>query len=313
MKKTLLAAGFGALMTTTAMADGIGVSMALFDDNFLTVLRNGIQTQADAAGLKVQIEDAQNDVAKQLDQINNFIASGVSAIIVNPVDTSATQAMSDAAAAAGVPLVYVNRQPINVDTMPDNQAFVASNEVDSGTLETIEVCAQLKAAGKDNANVYVMMGELSNQAAVQRTADIHDVMAAGKCAVELTIIDEQTANWSRDQAQTLMTNWLSAGTAFDGVIANNDEMAIGAIQAMKAAGIDMATVVVGGVDATQDALAAMQAGDLDVTVFQNAAGQGAGALDAATKLAAGEAVEQKVYIPFELVTAANVADYAAKN
>jgi inositol transport system substrate-binding protein len=313
MKKTLLAAGFGALMTTTAMADGIGVSMALFDDNFLTVLRNGIQTQADAAGLKVQIEDAQNDVAKQLDQINNFIASGVSAIIVNPVDTSATQAMSDAAAAAGVPLVYVNRQPINVDTMPDNQAFVASNEVDSGTLETIEVCAQLKAAGKDKANVYVMIGELSNQAAVQRTADIHDVMAAGKCAVELTIIDEQTANWSRDQAQTLMTNWLSAGTAFDGVIANNDEMAIGAIQAMKAAGIDMATVVVGGVDATQDALAAMQAGDLDVTVFQNAAGQGAGALDAATKLAAGEAVEQKVYIPFELVTAANVADYAAKN
>jgi inositol transport system substrate-binding protein len=313
MKKILLVAGFGALMSTTAMADGIGVSMALFDDNFLTVLRNGIQTKADADGLKVQIEDAQNDVAKQLDQINNFIASGVSAIIVNPVDTSATQAMSDAAAAANIPLVYVNRQPVNVDSLPDNQAFVASNEVDSGTLETIEICAQLKAAGKDKASVYVMMGELSNQAAVQRTADIHDVMAAGKCAVELTIIDEQTANWSRDQAQSLMTNWLSAGTAFDGVIANNDEMAIGAIQAMKAGGIDMASVVVGGIDATQDALVAMQAGDLDVTVFQNAAGQGAGALDAATNLAKGEAVEQKVYIPFELVTAANVADYAAKN
>ena len=313
MKTTILAAGFAALMSTTAMADGIGVSMALFDDNFLTVLRNGIQAQADAAGLKVQIEDAQNDVAKQLDQINNFIASGVDAIIVNPVDTSATQAMSDAAAAAGVPLVYVNRQPINLDTLPDNQAFVASNEVDSGTLETIEVCAQLKAAGKDKANVYVMMGELSNQAAVQRTADIHDVMAAGKCAVELTIIDEQTANWSRDQAQSLMTNWLSTGAAFDGVIANNDEMAIGAIQAMKAAGIDMASVVVGGVDATQDALAAMQAGDLDVTVFQNAAAQGSGALDAAVKLAKGEAVEQKVWVPFELVTPANIGDYLKKN
>jgi len=127
MKKTLLAAGFTALMGSTAMADGIGVSMALFDDNFLTVLRNGIQSQADSAGLKVQIEDAQNDVAKQLDQINNFIASGVDAIIVNPVDTSATQAMSDAAAAANIPLVYVNRQPINVDTLPDNQAFVASS------------------------------------------------------------------------------------------------------------------------------------------------------------------------------------------
>jgi inositol transport system substrate-binding protein len=295
------------------MAANIGVSMALFDDNFLTVLRNGIQTYADSNGHQVQIEDAQNDVAKQLDQINNFIASGVDAIIVNPVDTSATQAMSDAAAAANVPLVYVNRQPINLDTLPDNQAFVASNEVDSGTLETIEVCRLLKEAGKDPANVYIMMGELSNQAAVQRTADIHDVMAAGKCATTLNIIDEQTANWSRDQAQNLMTNWLSTNTAFDAVISNNDEMAIGAIQAMKAAGIDMASVIVGGVDATQDALAAMQAGELDVTVFQNAAAQGSGSVDAAAKLAAGEAVEKAVWVPFELVTPANINDYLSKN
>ena len=313
MKKTLLAAGLAALMGTTAMADGIGVSMAKFDDNFLTVLRNGIQAQADAAGLSVQIEDAQDDVAKQLDQINNFIASGVTAIIVNPVDTSATQAMSDAAAAANIPLVYVNRQPVNVDTLPDNQAFVASNEVESGTLETIQLCDNWAAEGKTEVNVYVMQGQLSNQAAVQRTADIHDVMGDGRCKVKINIIDEQTANWSRDEAQTLMTNWLSSGAAFDGVIANNDEMAIGAIQAMKAAGIDMATVQVGGVDATQDALAAMQAGELDVTVFQNAAAQGGGALDAAVKLAKGEAVDQKVYVPFELVTPANVADYASKN
>ena len=313
MKKTLIVAGFAALMTTTAMAQGIGVTMARFDDNFLTVLRNGIQTQADAAGLSVQIEDAQDDVAKQLDQINNFIASGVDAIIVNPVDTSATQAMSDAAAAANVPLVYVNRQPVNIDTLPDNQAFVASNEVDSGTLETIALCDNWAAEGKTEVKVYVMQGQLSNQAAVQRTQDIYDVIEAGKCKVKVNVIDQQTANWSRDEATSLMTNWLSSGAAFDGVIANNDEMAIGAIQAIKAAGIDMTTVQVGGVDATQDALAAMQAGDLDVTVFQNAAAQGSGALDAAVKLAAGEAVEQKVWVPFELVTPANVADYLAKN
>ena len=110
-----------------------------------------------------------------------------------------------------------------------------------------------------------------------------------------------------------MTNWLSTGNEVRRVISNNDEMAIGAIQAMKAAGIDMKSVVVGGVDATQDALAAMQAGDLDVTVFQNAAGQGKGALDAALKLAKGEKVDQKVYIPFELVTPANIADYQKKN
>ncbi len=312
MKKIMLA-GAVSLLGTTAMADGVGVSMALFDDNFLTVLRNGIQTYAEANGVQVQIEDAQNDVAKQLDQINNFIASGVDAIVVNPVDTSATQAMSDAAAAAGVPLVYVNRQPVNLDTLPDNQAFVASNEVDSGTLETIALCDNWAGEGKTEVNVYVLQGELSNQAAVQRTQDIYDVIEAGKCKVKVNVIDQQTANWSRDQAQNLMTNWLSTGTAFDGVIANNDEMAIGAIQAMKAAGIDMATVQVGGVDATQDALAAMQAGDLDVTVFQNAKAQGEGALNAAAALAKGEAVDQTVWVPFELVTPANVAEYLAKN
>ena len=246
MKKTLIVAGFAALLGTSALAQDVGVSMAKFDDNFLTVLRNGlVEYGKTLPGVNLQVEDAQNDVAKQLDQINNFIASGVKAIIVNPVDTSATQAMSDAAAAAGVPLVYVNREPINVDTLPDNQAFVASNEMDSGTLETLEVCRLLKEAGKTEASAYVIMGELSNQAAVMRTKDIHDVIGGPDCGVKITIIDEQTSNWSRDEAQNLMTNWLSTGTPFDAVIANNDESAIGAIQALKAGGVDMASVVVG--------------------------------------------------------------------
>ena len=312
MKKTLLIAGFAGLMSTTAMAQNVAVSMAN-SDNFLTVLRNGMDAYAKTIdGLSLQIEIADDDVGKQLSQVQNFIASGVDAIIVNPVDTSATQALTDAAAAANIPLVYVNRQPINVDKLPDNQAFVASNEVESGTLETQEICRLLKAAGKTEANVYVMMGDLSNQAAVQRTADIHDVIATPECSF-IKIIDEQTATWSRDQAQNLMTNWITAGTPYDAVIANNDEMAIGAIQAMKAAGVDMSTMIVGGIDATQDALVAMQAGDLDVTVFQDAAGQGAGAVNAAIALTKGEAVEQKVYIPFQLVTPANIGDFLSKN
>ena len=207
----------------------------------------------------------------------------------------------------------MNRQPINIDSLPENQAFVASNEIESGTLAAFEGCQLLRAAGyPDGANIYIMMGELSNQAAVQRTKDFHDVIGMDMCNF-INIIDEQTANWSRDQARDLMTNWLSSGQEFQAVFANNDEMAIGAIQAMKAAGISMDDVIVTGVDATQDALAAMQAGDLDVTVFQNAAGQGAGALDAALRLARGEDVAQRVYIPFELVTPENLADYTTRN
>ncbi|MYA87273.1 MAG: substrate-binding domain-containing protein, partial [Boseongicola sp. SB0662_bin_57] len=151
-----------------------------------------------------------------------------------------------------------------------------------------------------------------NQAAVQRSKDVHDVIGMDMCNF-MTLIDEQTANWSRDEAQSLMTNWLSSGEDFDFVIANNDEMAIGAIQAMKAAGIDMADVEVGGVDATQDALVAMQAGELDVTVFQDAFGQGAGSVDTAIALVNGEDVDQKVYIPFKLVTPDNIGDFLDKN
>ncbi|MEQ5872721.1 sugar ABC transporter substrate-binding protein [Sagittula sp. NFXS13] len=314
MKKFIAATTLATLMSTSAMAETIGVSMALFDDNFLTVLRNGMIEQAEGMDdVDVQVEDAQNDVARQLDQINNFIASGVDAIIVNPVDTSATQAMSNAAAGAGVPLVYVNRMPVNVDTLPDSQAFVASDERESGTLQTVEICDLLAAQGKDPARIYVMMGELSNQAAVVRTQDIDDVIANDQCAVEIQEIDRQTANWSRDEAQDLMTNWLSTGEPFDALIANNDEMAIGALQAMKTSGIVMDDVIVGGIDATQDALLAMAAGELDVTVFQDAAGQGAGALDAALKLANGEDVDTRVYVPFQLVTQENMSDFTTKN
>lgn len=309
MKKFLLGTAMAVMMSTAAHAETIGVSMAQFDDNFLTVLRNGMSDYAKTLdGVDLQIEDAQNDVSKQQSQIQNFIAAGVTAIIVNPVDTDATAAMSKIAADAGIPLVYVNREPVNVDTLPEKQAFVASNEQESGTLQTQEICKMLGGKGK----AVVMMGELSNQAARMRTKDIHDVLATEACK-GIEIVEEQTANWSRTQGSDLVTNWLSAGLEFDAVISNNDEMAIGAIQALKAAGRSMDSVVIGGIDATQDALAAMAAGDLDVTVFQNAAGQGKGSVDAALKLAKGEAIEKKVYIPFELVTKDNMASYQAKN
>jgi ABC-type sugar transport system substrate-binding protein len=314
MKRLLAGAAFATLMAQGALAQNIGVSMAAFDDNFLTVLRNGmIEYAGTLDGVSLQVEDATNDVGKQLNQLQNFVAGGVDAIIVNPVDTDATVSMSQAAADAGIPLVYVNRQPVNVDDLPDNQAFVASDERESGTLQTQEVCRLLKEAGKgEGAKILVLMGELSNQAARQRTQDIHDVIATDECSF-IEIVEEQTGNWVRTQGSDIMTNWLSAGLEFDAVVSNNDEMAIGAIQAMKAAGMSMDEVIVAGIDATQDALAAMEAGDLDVTVFQNAAGQGQGAVDTALKLIRGEPTEQKVFVPFELVTPANLADYQKMN
>ena len=310
MRRILLALAAASVLSSPAFAAAkIGVSMDKFDDNFLTVLRNGMADYAKTLpGVTLQIEDAKDDVSKQLSQVQNFIANGVTAIIVNPVDTSATAAITKAAADAGVPLVYVNREPTDIEKLGPKAAFVASNETESGTLETKAVCKLLGGKG----NILVIEGQLSNQAAVQRTKDIHDVIATPDCS-GMKIIAEQTGEWDRTKGQNLMTNWLSKGMKFDAVISNNDEMAIGAIQAMKSAGMDTKKTIVGGVDATQDGLAAMKAGDLKVTVFQDAAGQGKGAVDAALALAAGKPVEKKVYIPFQLVTPANMDQFMKKN
>jgi inositol transport system substrate-binding protein len=308
MKRTLLAMAVSTLMVTSASAEKIGVSMALFDDNFLTTLRTNIKSHADSMkGVQVQFEDAQNDIGKQLSQIQNFIAQKVDAIIVNPVDTDATPQMTKIATAAGIPLVYVNRLPAD-KTLPPKVAFVGSDERESGTLEMQEVCRLMKGKGQ----IVVMMGELSNQAARQRTQDVHDVIAKEPCN-GIKIVEQQTGNWKRTEGADLVTNWISAGVKPDAVVANNDEMAIGAILALKQAKVPMDKVIVAGVDATQDALMAMKSGDLDVTVFQNAAGQGKGAVDIALKLAKGEKVESFTYVPFELVTPATMSKYAQSN
>jgi ABC-type sugar transport system substrate-binding protein len=309
MKRLLIALAVATALLSPAFATKISVSMDKFDDNFLTILRNRMSDYAKTLpGVSVQIADAQDDISRQLSQVQNFIANGVDAIIVNPVDTSATVAITKAAADAGVPLVYVNRQPIDVDKLGPKAAFVASNEAESGTLETKEICKLLGGKG----SILVIEGQLRNQAAVQRTKDIHEVISTPECT-GIKIIAEQTAEWDRTKGQNLMTNWLSKGMKFDAVVSNNDEMAIGALQAMKSAGIDTQKAVVGGIDATQDALASMKAGDLKVTVFQDAAGQGKGAVDVALALAAGKSVDKKVYIPFQLVTPANMEQFMNKN
>ncbi|RVK13226.1 substrate-binding domain-containing protein [Sinorhizobium meliloti] len=307
--KHLLSAAVLALFAGSAHAENVGITIARSDSAFLTILRNGMQDQAAKLdGVTVQVEDAQNDTSHQLDQVQNFVSSGVDAIIVVAVDGDSTPALTKMATDAGIPIVYANHPPADVDKLPETAAFVGSNEIDSGTLETKEVCRLLGGKGA----AYVLMGPLNNHSSLTRTKDIHDVIATDECK-GMSVIEEQSANWDRLEAANIMTNWLSTGREFNAIIANNDEMAIGAIQAMKAAGVDMSKVVVGGIDATPDGLAAMAAGDLDVTVFQNAIAQGAAAMDAAVALSRDQKTARQIWVPFELVTPENMKDYATAN
>jgi len=297
----ILAAG-----PTVSLAVTFGVSMALFDDNWLTNVRGSMKARAQQLNVGIQFEDAQNDIGRQLNQVENFIAQKVDAIIVVPVDTDATPRMTRLVVRAGIPLVYVNRLPADKQ-LPPGVAFVGSDETQSGTLQMLEVCRLLQGKG----DIVIMMGELTNQSARQRTQDVQDVIARPQCH-GIRVLAKQTANWKRTEAADLMTNWLSAGLRPHAVVANDDEMAIGAIQSLRQARL-LSSTVVAGIDATTDGLAAMKAGDLKVTVFQNAAAQGSGAVDTALKLSRGEKVPSFVWVPFELVTPANLSSFLGRH
>jgi inositol transport system substrate-binding protein len=241
---------------------------------------------------------AQEKTDVQLGQVENFISQKVDAIIVIPVDTDAAGPMTAKAQAAKIPLVYVNRRPSD---LPKGVPYVGSDSLYAGTVE-MESLAKL-AGGK--GNVVILQGDPANEAAVLRTKGCNDVVAKNP---GMKVTKTQAGNWYRDKGLSIMENWIQTGERIDVVCANNDEMALGAIQALKNAKL-LDKVFVGGVDATKDALAAMKAGELEVTVFQDAKGQGGGGVDAAVKLAKGESVPDLVDIPYQLVTPDNMAKF----
>jgi inositol transport system substrate-binding protein len=276
----------------------IGVTFPILDQ-FLQTVADGMEAKAaEIGGVTLNIVAAEEQTDTQLGQVENFISQGVDAIIVIPVDTDAAGPMTAAAQEAGIPLVYVNRRPSD---LPTGVPYVGSDSLYAGTVE-MQALAEL-AGGE--GNVVILIGDPANEAAVLRTQGCKDVVAENP---GMTVTKEQAGNWYREEGLAIMENWIQSGDPIDVVCANNDEMALGAIEALKNADM-LEDVLVGGVDATADALAAMEAGELEVTVFQDADGQGGGGVEAAVALANGESVPDLVDIPYVLVTPDNMAEY----
>ncbi|WP_313590157.1 sugar ABC transporter substrate-binding protein [Pantoea septica] len=288
-------------VSATVWAEKIAVSMAYFDQNFLTIIRQSIDKEAKARGLDVQFEDARGDVGRQTDQVQSFIGSGVDAIIVDPVDSASTPQLTRLAQQAKIPLVYVNRTPGD-KTLPQGVVFVGSDERESGTLQ-MEALAKM---ANYKGNVAIMIGNLTDADALQRTKDVEQVVAKYP---GMKVVQKQPANYARNEGMDLMLNWLGNGEDIDIVAANNDEMAIGAAIALAKSS---KKVLVGGIDATPDGLKALAQDKMQVTVFQDAVGQGKASVDVAQKLIKGEKVDSHLWIPFELVTRENMQKYVEK-
>ncbi|KRP71524.1 sugar ABC transporter substrate-binding protein [Pseudomonas paralactis] len=283
----------------------IGVSMSQFDDTYLTNVREYMDKQAKSYpkgdGVQLQFEDARADVVKQLSQVENFISQKVDAIIVNPVDTASTARISKSAIEAGIPLVYVNRRPDQKD-LPKGVAAVTSDDEEAGKLQMQYVADKLGGKGK----IVILLGDLANNSTTNRTKGIKAILTQYP---DIKIEQEQTGIWLRDKGMTLVNDWLTQGREFNAVLANNDEMAIGAAMALKSAGTKPGSVLIAGVDGTPDGLNAITKGEMTVSVFQDAKGQAVGSLEAARKMAKNEAIEQNIVIPFQLITPDNVKDF----
>ncbi|MCQ2996392.1 sugar ABC transporter substrate-binding protein [Pseudomonas syringae] len=296
----LLTSGFA-----TAADLKIGVSMSQFDDTYLTNVREHMDKQAKSYpkgdGVQLQFEDARADVVKQLSQVENFISQKVDAIIVNPVDTASTARISKAAIEAGIPLVYVNRRPDQAD-LPKGVAAVTSNDEEAGRLQMQYIADKLGGKGK----IVILLGDLANNSTTNRTKGVKEILAKYP---GIKIEQEQSGVWLRDKGMTLVNDWLTQGREFDAVLANNDEMAIGAAMALKSAGTKPGSVLIAGVDGTPDGLNAISKGEMTVSVFQDAKGQGVGSLEAARRMAKKETIEQNIVIPFKLITPDNVKDF----
>lgn len=297
---TLLFATLLLLASQWAAADyRIGVSIARVDDNFMTYVRSGLENAARKENVQIQFEDAQGDVVRQLNQIQGFLGQKVDAVIVLPVDTAATANMTRAAVEAKIPLVYVNRHP-DERVLPKGVVTVASNDIEAGQLQMRYLADKLGGKG----NIAIIMGDLAQNSTHDRTEGVKQVL---KDYPGIKIIEQQSAEWQRNKGMDLTSNWLLAGTGFDAIVANNDEMAIGAAMALQQAGKAKGEIAIVGIDGLPDGLAAIKRGMLVASVFQDPKAQAISAVQAAIKMIKGEPVEADVWVPFQLITPDQVA------
>lgn len=280
----------------------IGIALPDFDDKWLSYLQDGMRDHEKEAGnIEGIYVDAMNDASKQLSQVENFISQNVDAIAIVPVDVESVLTMVDMANAADIPIVVVNR---NFDGVEKATAFVGGNSIDSGIIQMEDVAKRLDGKG----NIAIMNGQLGHEATLKRTEGNKQVIEEYP---DMQVVLEKNADFDRAKGMTLMENWIQSGKKIDAVVSNNDEMAIGAIMALEAAG-KLDDVIVAGIDGTPDALEYIESEKLSVSVFQDATAQGSKGLEIAAKAAKGEEVEKMNFVEFELITKDNVQTYVEK-
>ena len=276
----------------------IGISYQNLQNEFILNIQDAVRAEAKKLNVKLIEVEGQGKAENQISQVENFLALDVDAIILNPFDKYGSAPVVSIAKRERKPIVVLNAIVVNLDQA---DAYVGSDDTEAGRIAATHICKILNGKG----NIAIIRGPNGHSAEIQRTSGIMEVL---KNYPGIKVIFDQSANWDRTQGLNLMENWLSTGKDINAVIAQNDEMALGAYKAIEAAGKQDKIAVI-GIDAITDALKAVKEGKLCATVFQDARGQGATALDITVKLLQGEKVNHSNYIPFQLVTKDNLAKF----
>jgi methyl-galactoside transport system substrate-binding protein len=308
--------------TGAASDKTVGVAVYKFDDTFMTAVRNSIQ-EAAKGKIGVDVVDSQNAQPTQNDQVDLFLSKNYAALAINPVDRTAATSILEKAKTANVPVVFFNREPLAEDMQKwDKVYYVGAKAEESGTIQGQIAVDYWKAnpgadRNGDGKIQYVMLrGEPGHQDAELRTE--YSVKAITDAGIQVEEVANDTAMWDRVQGQEKMAAFLgSQGDKIELVLANNDDMALGAIEALKAAGYftgDKFMPVV-GVDATAPAIEALKSKTLVGTVLNDAENQGKATLALANVLAQGQTPSKEnvgyditdgkyVWVPYQKVTEA---------
>ena len=261
----------------------VGLSVSTLNNPFFVTLVDGAKAKAAEAGVELTVVDAGDDAAKQVNDIDDLISKKIAVLIVNPVDSDAVAPAVKSAKDAGIKVIAVDRA-VNGETV---DCQIASDNVAGAKMAT-EYLVQLVGKG---AKVAELQGVPGASATVDRGKGFHEV--ADK---DLSVVASQTANFNRTEGLNVMENILQANPDIKGVFAHNDEMALGALEA-----IGDKKIVVVGFDATDDAKAAVESGKMAATIAQQPDLMGATAVETAAKLAKGETVEASIPVEVTLI------------
>ncbi|MFD5749795.1 substrate-binding domain-containing protein [Streptomyces sp. NPDC127033] len=278
-------------------ATKLGMSVSTLNNPFFVQLKAGAQAEASAKGVQLTVTDAQNDASQQANQIQNFTSEGMSSVIVNPVDSDAAGPSVRAANKAEIPVIAADRGVNQAEVA----TLVASDNVAGGEQAARTLAEKLGGTGR----IVILQGTAGTSASRERGAGFAQGL---KAFPGIKVVAKQPADFDRTKGLDVMTNMLQANGDVNGVFAENDEMALGAIKALGArAG---ASIPVVGFDGTPDGLKAVEAGTLYASVAQQPRELGKLAVRNAIEAASGEKIDATVKVPVKVVTAENVADFS---